>query len=267
MRSLKLCCAAVAVFLPAAAASASSITGSDIVAIPAGVQPSRNGALDLRAFTFSGSEVENAAGAFDGDNGNNSLPHSAGRDTSSFAESYLTTAGDLQGFYQLNFGVTTAGLIEIVLFLDLNETGSGEATNTLSVFDVVLNPSTVGGGPDPLGDVTSAEQDAIDHFFMGGTLLAALDPEPAGNLPVNAQGAGFADYAIYTGIDPFALAASDVLLFNISMESLSNGSDEIFFDGSVSGVDVIGVIPEPSTALLLALGLAFLARGRRAPQA
>ena len=80
-----------------------------------------------------------------------------------------------------------------------------------------------------------------------GSLIAELNPEPAENLPLTAQGAGFADYAIFTGIDPFALDRSDVLLFNFSMDLLSSGSEEIFLSGEFNGDDV----PEPSTGLLL----------------
>jgi hypothetical protein len=77
---------------------------------------------------------------------------------------------------------------------------------------------------------------------------------------VNEQGAGFADYAIYTGIDPFTLNDSDVLLFNISMSALSDGSEEIFLSGEYSPYDV----PEPVTLMTLALG-GLWAVSRRGP--
>ena len=264
-------------FLLAPAAQAGTIESSDILAIPSGVTGSGNGTLDLRLVTFSGSDVDNSAAVsgqcaatFPGeldrcDYDNANTEASQGGGTPSFAESYVTTAGDLQDFYELNFGATTTGEIELVLFLDLNETGvTGEATNTLDLLDIILNPATIQGDPDPSGDVTSDEQAFIDQVFTGGTTIAELDPEPADNLPVNSQGAGFADYAISTGIDPFALAASDVLLFNFSMDLLNNGAEEIFLSGTYSGTDV-GLIlsPEPSTALLLASGLVAMALGRR----
>jgi hypothetical protein len=239
-------------------ANAALIGPSQIVAIPSGVTGSGNGTLDLRLFTFSGSEIQNQSGSFNGDNGNNTLPQGGGADTNLFAESYVTTAKDLKSFFNLNFSGNSIN--EVVLFLDLNETGgAGAASNTLARLDIVLNPTSIQGNPAPAADATSAQQAAINQVFAGGTLVAYLNPQPAANLPVNNQGAGFADYAIYTGINPFALNDNDVLLFNISMNTLSNGAEEIFLSGSYSPVDV----PEPSTGLLaIAMGM-FAARSRR----
>ncbi len=239
---------------------ASIIETADIVPIPAHLAGSGNGTLDLRMFTFSGSEIQNAAGTFNGDNGNNQLPSSnAGGDIWSFAESYITTAGELKAYYDLNF---LAGSIhEILVFLDLNETtGTAQLNNTLARLDVVVNPTGIQGNPDPLGDVSSAAQVAIQQVYTSGTRIAYLDPEPAANLPVNSQGAGFADYAIFTGIDPFSLNDSDVLVFNVSMSLLSNGAEEIFLSGKYAPCD----IPEPATLGVLVMGGALvLIRGWR----
>ncbi len=227
---------------------ASIIQTADIVAIPSKTTGSGNGTLNLRMLTFSGSEITNTAGLFNGDNGNNTLPHAGGADTSSFVESYVTTAGELQAYYNLNF--LSGSIHEIVLFLDLNETKSGEPNNTLAKLDVILNPTSIEGNPDPLGDVSSATQAAIDQIYLGGTIIANLNPQPAANLPVISEGAGFADYAIFTGIDPFGLNESDVLLFNVSMNLTSNSSEEIFLSGTYAPTD----IPEPTTMVLLAMG-------------
>jgi hypothetical protein len=237
------------------------ITGNDIVPIPAGVTGSGNGTLDLRMMTFSGSEIQNDAGAFNGDNGNNALPQGGGSVTWSFEESYATTAGKLQEFYDLNFG--PGNVNEVVLFLDLNETGDGQAVNTLGKLDIVLNPATVNGSP-PIPGLSSSQQANIDQIYTGGSTIANLNPQPAKNLPVNAQGAGFADYAIRTGIDPFSLNASDILLFNISMSMLNNGAEEWFLSGTFSGSD-IPVIPEPSTFIVWSLlgGLGIIGWWRR----
>jgi hypothetical protein len=245
----------------APAGYAASIGSSEIMLIPSGVVGSGNGTLDLRMLTHSGSEIDNEAAGHNYDNGNNKASQGGG--DNSFAESYVTTAGKLQDYYNLNYGTTGPGQIELVIFLDLNETGTnGELTNTFDVLDIILNPSTIQGSPDPVNlDVTSAQQDAIDQVFTGGSLIAELVPEPADNIPVNSQGAGFADYAIFTGIDPFALNASDVLLFNYSMSLLNNGAEEIFLDGEVAGSDI--PVPEPGSALLVGLGLMGLAAGRR----
>lgn len=246
-------------------AFADSITPDDIVAVPKLVN-SGNGLLDLRLFTFSGSEIQNTSGAFNGDNGNNTLPQGGGGDSASFAESYVTTAGDLKAFYNLNF--PPGSITDIVLFLDLNETGPGSPTNTLTNLDIILNPATIQGSPNPAGDVSSGTQAAINQVYTGGALIANLVPEPAGNLPVQSQGAGFADYAILMGINPFSLNDSDVLLFNISMEDLSSGSEEIFLSGAsvpdINPEPPPTVIPEPATLTLLSLsGIGLLLRRRR----
>ncbi|MCX7424764.1 MAG: PEP-CTERM sorting domain-containing protein [Planctomycetia bacterium] len=233
---------------------AEMISTADIVATPKGLVGSGNGALDLRMFTYSGSEIENTAGAFNGDNGNNTLPQGGGTDTHSFVESYVTTAGELKAYYNLNFQ-PPGSIHEILLFLDLNETGPGEPNNTLVKLDVVLNPTSIQGNPNPSGDVSSAAQAAIDQVYSGGTTIANLKPQPAANLPVTNQGAGFADYAIFTGINPFGLENDDVLLFNISMSRLSDGAEEIFLSGTYSPSDVPVPVPEPSTLVLLVMGL------------
>src|SRR5438876_751377 len=98
---------------------AADITTSDIVPIPQHLTGSGNGTLDLRMFTFSGSEIQNTAGSFNGDNGNNNLPQGGGADILTFAQSYVTTAGKLKDYYNLNFA--PGSIHELVLYLDLNE--------------------------------------------------------------------------------------------------------------------------------------------------
>jgi hypothetical protein len=246
--------AATAVFGASLAQSlqAAPITGADIVAIPNNAVGSGNGTLDLRLFTFSGAEIPNTSGAFNGDNANHDATQGGGADTNSFAQSYVTTAGDLKAFYNLNFAPGTIN--EVVLFLDPNETGAGTVNNTLAKLDVVLNPTTIQGNPNPAGDVTSVQQGNILQVYTGGVLIANLNPEPAANLPVNNQGAGFADYAIHLGVNPFALADSDVLLFNVSMNTLNNGAEELFLSGTYR--DEGGEVPEPVG--LTVLGCAML---------
>ena len=257
---MRISFAALSLLVPLAAQAAPIGLGK-IVALDMNIVGSGNGTLDLRMGTFSGGEIGNESNGFNGDNANNTLPQGGGADVNIFAESYVTTAGKLQDYYELNFGVTTPGDIQLVVFLDLNETGGGQPFNTLSILDIILNPATITVDPDPVnGDVSGVDQAAINQGYTGGTLLAFLDPEPAGNLPVIEQGAGFADYAIATGIDPFALDPSDVLLFNFSMNTLNDGAEEIFLDGEVRGSDIpdFPPIPEPGTAPLAGLGLLAL---------
>ena len=243
-------------------ARAATITTAEIVPIPLHVVGSGNGTLDLRMFTYSGSEIQNTAGSFNGDNGNNTLPQGGGADINVFNESYVTTAGDLKAYFNLNF--SPAGSIhQLMVLLDLNETGGGQPTNTLEKLDIILNPTSIQGNPNPLGDVSSASQAAINQVYTGGLTIAHLNPQPADNIPVNNQGAGFADYAIFTGIDPFSLNDSDVLLFNISMSHLNNGSEEIFLSGVYAPADILVLVPEPSSfGLLIAggIGLGFWRR-------
>ncbi|MGI9517315.1 MAG: PEP-CTERM sorting domain-containing protein [Pirellulaceae bacterium] len=212
--------------------------------------------------TFSGAEIDNSAGTFNGDNANNTLPQGGGADTSLFAESYVTTAGELQDFYELNFPDGNGGstVTELALFLDLNETGGGQPNNSLSLLDVVINPTSVQGNPDPSLDVSGAEQAAIDQMYTGGTVESNLSG--VFNLPVNEQGAGFADYAIYTGIAIFDLDPSDVVLFNVSMDTLNNGAEEIFLSGDFAPQDIVP-IPEPGTLLMLGFATAGLLLSRR----
>jgi len=242
-------------------ARATDITTTDIVAIPNNVTGSGNGTLDMRLFTSSGSEIQNSAGAFNGDNGNNTLPQGGGADINTFEESYVTTGAKLKAYYNLNFS-PPGSIHNLLLFLDLNETGNGEPTNTLEKLDIVLNPTSIQGSPDPIGgDVLSGTQAGINQVYTGGSTIANLNPQPADNLPVNNQGAGFADYAIFTGIDPYSLNDSDVVLFNISMSHLNNGAEEIFLSGSYAPTDIV---PEPGSLVLCVTGCIVLALwGRR----
>lgn len=234
-----------------ATASGAAIEATDILPIPGNAVGSGNGTLDLRLMTYSGGEIPNSGGTFDGDNGNNTLPQGGGTDTFSFAESYVTTAGELKAFYLLNFPNQT--IDELVVFIDLNETGGGEPTNGLLTFDIVVNPTITGVNPVN-NDVLSGAQAGINQASSGGTLSSWLTSTH--NLAVNNQGAGWADYAIFTGIQLSTLNNNDVVLFNVSMDSLNDGAEEVFISGRYSPSDV----PEPAALLTLAISGLLLIR-------
>ena len=106
-------------------------------------------------------------------------------------------------------------------------------------------------------DISSAEQNSTGSSYTGGTLAAWLDTSPK-ILPLNVQGAGFADYIIFTGVDPFdsAYADSTRILFFWDSSDHDDGGETYFLSGSV--------IPEPATLGLLLIGGLTLLRRRRA---
>ena len=251
--------------LAALSAHASLIVPTDIT-IPPTVSGSGNGTLDWRLFTSSGGEIGNAGKTFNFDNANNTLPQGGGADINWFAESFLTSAADLKSYYRLNFPTLLGvpGEIQIVLFFDFNETGAAaQATNHLKKLELILNPTSIAGNPvNPyLNDVqgggsqnTVGSQTYINQTNSGGTVIATLDPSIA--LPYNMalveQGAGHADYIVFTGVDPFKLADSDKVLINLSIDKLNNGAEEVYLSGTYSSKDY-GVIPEPATITLISL--------------
>jgi len=82
------------------------------------------------------------------------------------------------------------------------------------------------------------------------------------NLLLHEEGAGFADYGIRLGIDPYDAAFSDStrILFHWESSEHDDGGETVFISGEYRPEE----IPEPATAGLLALcSLVAIARRRR----
>jgi len=246
-------CAGAAMLIVTSAGNAAVISDADIKAVPNNLIGSGNGTLDLILFGFAGGGGvnSNAEGSFDADDANTQMPTGG---TATVTASYVTSIGELRGFYELNFpdgsGGSTAD--EIVLFVDLSETGQ---VNDIKVDDleIVLNYSaTFGDGRDnPAGtDIDSATQNLTGPGYSGGTLLSRLDAgiSPK-SLTLNEQGSGFGDWMIFTGINPFDAQFSDsdrVLFFWDSFDH-DGGGDKVFISGAA--------LPEPATFSLIAVGV------------
>lgn len=241
--------------------SASIITDSDIHATSAGVIGSGNGTLDLVLFASAGGGgvTGNEAAGFNGDDATTDVPGGGG---SIMSESYVTSIGELRDFYVLNFPDGQGGSMvsEIAIFADLNETGQVNHI-TLNALNIVTDFDAFAGADprnDPLNnDISSAVQNSTGSGYTGGALAAWLDATPKA-LPLNVQGAGFADYIIMTGVNPFDSAFTDStrILFFWDSSDHDNGGETFFLSGSV--------IPEPATMCLLGIGgLALLIRRRR----
>lgn len=247
-----------------ALAVAVPITDSDIIPTTNNEVQSGNGLLDLILFLEAGGGgvAENANGGFDGDDANTDMPTGAG--STSADETYITSFGDLRDFYDAVFGPDF--ITEIVLAVDLNETGPDNFV-TLETLDLIVNYTspTTGGRDDPFNnDIESDVQNSTGNAIVGGTLIANLDGVK--QLDLNEQGAGFADYFIQTGIDPYDPAYTDEtrIAFHIVLSDLDDGGETIFLSGGFDGGGgPQEVIPEPATLVLLGSGIVGLIARRR----
>jgi len=249
--------------LSGAPAMAALITNSDIFGLDGTTIGSGNGTLDFILFTESSGGSTNSSGPFNGDNANTAMPTGGGDTTASVT--IMTSFGELRDFYRVNFpdGQGGSTVDQMVIFVDVNETG-GLQDIDLNVLTLIMDYNQIyGDGRDNphLTDLSSATQNATNLNFAGGTVLASLDSSPK-NLPQQNVGAGQADYAIFTHINPFDPIFSDTTRFLAHWESSlhNNGGETIFLSGSLGPNDGL---PEPATLALLVLGALGLRRARR----
>ncbi len=268
--------------LAISSANAAVITDDDIVEIPEHIIQSGHGHIDLLLFGYAnGAGVNNnqyKVGPnvlFDGDDANSDMPVGTGNPTgASASESYITSSGEFRAFYTLNFPDGNGGSLvsEIVLFVDLSETGQGQGANdndniTLNKLDILINYNNFSPASDDRNDpwnndISSSKQNGTGTSYTGGTLISSLDTGVAPKvLQVTNNGSGWADQMIFTGIDPFDPSYSDdtKILFHWESSDHHGGGTDIFLSGSYHP----HVVPEPATLALLGLGGTVLMARRK----
>ena len=130
-----------------------------------------------------------------------------------------------QIIFHVGLGRTGTSFLQKKVFPYINDIPSGEQEST-------LNPKLIPGfGWSPVAELT------------GG-------PVP---LTLTQQGAGWGDYMIFTGINPFnnAYDPSDLILFYIETSGHNDGGETIFISGEYAGE----MVPEPMSLLLFGSGL------------
>jgi hypothetical protein len=238
------------------------IGDSDIVPTTGNEVASGNGLLDLKLFADSSASASNEYNGFDGDNANTDI---ASGGVTTMAEAYVTSIGELRDYYRLCFPDGNGGSImnTMSLFIDLNQTPQNDIILTGLNVVVDYDPSFGDSRGDPWNnDVTTALQNSTTDGWsweiggpspVGGTILSTIDSPKL--LPLNSQGAEWADYAIRLNVDPFDSAFSDetrVLVYWASTVHDDLG-ETIFLSGQY-------IIPEPAMLLLFGLGAALLRR-------
>jgi hypothetical protein len=278
---------ATVVALAVSPAGADLITETDIIPVATRHEVhAGNGLMDWILFNFgnghgvNGNEIkEHGLVVFNADDANTLMPVGTGNSSgngpgngadTSVSQSYITSIGELREFYRLAFpdGEGGTAIDEIVLFVDLTETGQGQGNNpndfiTLTTLNIVVDYDDFPGDDprnDPYAnDLDSDTQNSTGSDFTGGTTLASLDPAAAPlDLPVVAPGSGWADYIIHTGINPFDPSLSDDtrILFFWESTNHEGGGTDIFISGAT--------VPEPGAMALVVLGgVGMLLRRRR----
>ena len=154
---------------------------------------------------------------------------------------------------------------QLLVMVDVNETG-GPQTINMDRFDIVWNYSGFSPASDVrnnphANDISSSVQNSTGTGYSGGTLLAnTLITQVLGQQSV---GAGHADQAIFTGVDPFdpMFADSDRFLLHWESSDHDNGGETIFLDGRIGPNDL--VTPEPASMGVFALAAVWMTHRRR----
>jgi hypothetical protein len=239
------------------------ISDSDIVATTGNEVASGNGQLDLKLFADSSANISNEYNGFNGDNANTDTP---GGGVSTMAEAYITSIGDLRDFYRWTFPDDNGGstLDSMWLFIDLNQTPGLDVT--IEALSVIIDYDHPYGDSrddpwtnDVLTDLQTSTTDGWawdlgEPSPIGGTVYSTIDTSKL--LPLNSQGAGWADYGIKLGINPFDPVFTDdtPILFYWASGGHDDGGETMFFSGSYAST------PEPATLLLVGLGALCLRR-------
>ncbi len=194
------------------------------------------GNYNVILFENAGGGSGNDGGSVNVDNANTLLP--TGSTSTSGSLYWMTSVGDLRAFYDQQFG--SGNINNLVLFLDINETGNPNETVTITALNIYLNSTTTPTALDPTGsnDLTSAQQEGITGQ-TSGTLLTYLSPSSQ-ILGQKTTGQGIDDWSIFTFIDPFDpnLSPSDTLLFNFSLSGLAAGGEVLSISGTFSPCDI-----------------------------
>jgi hypothetical protein len=260
-----VCAAGLSLVALPRCATAAFITSADIIPTTGREVGSGNGTLDFILMTESNGGAGNHAGSFNGDDANTALPTGVGRPTAN--ATFITSMGELRTFYRLNFpdGAGGSTVHNLGMFIDINQVGQVSYLN-LDDLRIVVDYSNFSPAPDtrndPAGnDITSSVQNSTGTTWTGGTIISQLDASPK-VLPLNNQGAGFADQLILTNIDPFSNAYTDTtrVLFHWESSHHDDGGETIFLSGAFAPQDVS--FPEPASLGLLALAAAMLLKRR-----